>query len=173
MAREVVVLRYGHRFVRDARVTTHCCLVARALGAKEIIIDSEDRELKEKIKSINRNWGGKFTVNFAKSWRNTIKKLKKKGFTIVHLSMYGESLNKLEGKIRKKGKVCVIIGSKKVEPDVYLESDFNVSVGTQPHSEIAALAVFLDRLFRGKELEKKFPSAKISAEKVKKGKKRN
>jgi tRNA (cytidine56-2'-O)-methyltransferase len=29
-------------------------------------------------------------------------------------------------------------------------------VGNQPHSEVAALAVFLDRLFLGRELEGKF-----------------
>jgi predicted SpoU family rRNA methylase len=34
---EIVVFRYGHRLERDKRTTTHCALVARVLGAKEII----------------------------------------------------------------------------------------------------------------------------------------
>ena len=35
-------------------------------------------------------------------------------------------------------------------------ADFNVSVGNQPHSEVAALAVFLDRISKGEWLGKKF-----------------
>jgi tRNA (cytidine56-2'-O)-methyltransferase len=31
-----------------------------------------------------------------------------------------------------------------------------VAVGSQPHSEVAALAVFLDRLFEGRELSREF-----------------
>ena len=40
-------------------------------------------------------------------------------------------------------------------------SDFNVSIGNQPHSECAALAVFLDRFFAGEELAKDFGEAKM------------
>jgi tRNA (cytidine56-2'-O)-methyltransferase len=36
-----------------------------------------------------------------------------------------------------------------------------VSVGNQPHSECSALAIFLDRYFEGKELERDFDGAKI------------
>ncbi len=171
MRPEVVVLRYGHRLVRDARVTTHCCLVARAFGAKEIIINSEDKGLLQRIETVNKKWGGKFKIIFEPDWRKSFKKLKNNGFTIVHLTMYGEPINKLEEKIRKEKKIGIIIGSQKVEPAVYEESDYNISIGSQPHSEIAALAVFLDRLFNGKELEKKFPNAKLDATKVRKGKK--
>ena len=35
-------------------------------------------------------------------------------------------------------------------------ADWNVAVGNQPHSEVAALAVFLDRLFHGEELAREF-----------------
>ncbi|MHC1589292.1 MAG: RNA methyltransferase, partial [Methermicoccaceae archaeon] len=34
----------------------------------------------------------------------------------------------------------------KVPREVYELSDYNVAVGNQPHSEVAALAVMLDRL---------------------------
>ena len=50
-------------------------------------------------------------------------------------------------------------------------SDFNVAVGNQPHSECSALAVFLDRLFEGKELTKDFQKAKIKVVPQKRGKK--
>ena len=42
--------------------------------------------------------------------------------------------------------------TEKVPAEVYQRADFNVSVGNQPHSEIAALAIFLDRFTEGKAL---------------------
>ena len=57
----------------------------------------------------------------------------------------------------------VIVGSQKVPGEFFSEkvSDFNVAIGNQPHSECSSLAVFLDRLFEGKELEKEFENAKL------------
>jgi tRNA (cytidine56-2'-O)-methyltransferase len=40
-------------------------------------------------------------------------------------------------------------------------SDLNVAIGNQPHSECASLAVFLDRLFEGKELTRRFENARF------------
>jgi tRNA (cytidine56-2'-O)-methyltransferase len=42
--------------------------------------------------------------------------------------------------------LLVIVGAEKVPRWVYTHVDYNISVGNQPHSEIAALAVFLDRV---------------------------
>jgi tRNA (cytidine56-2'-O)-methyltransferase len=39
---------------------------------------------------------------------------------------------------------------------MYDLADWNVAVGNQPHSEVAALAILLDRLFEGKELRREF-----------------
>ena len=39
----IVVLRLGHRIGRDARISTHCGLVARALGANKIIYSGDTR----------------------------------------------------------------------------------------------------------------------------------
>jgi len=50
-------------------------------------------------------------------------------------------------------------------------SDFNVAVGNQPHSECTALAIFLDRFFKGKELSKDFKKAKIKVVPQERGKK--
>ena len=162
MNKEVVVLRYGHRYHRDLRVTSHCCLVARAFGAKKIIIQGdEDKSLRESVDSVSKNWGAGFELEFRSTWRKVLIEYKKKGFKIVHLTMYGESINKIENEFKKINKILVIIGSQKVERDVYFESDYNVSITTQPHSEIAALAVCLDRIFERKEIEKKFKNAKI------------
>lgn len=74
---------------------------------------------------------------------------------VVHLTMYGEQMDDVIDSL--KGKDClIVVGAEKVPGDVYELSDHNVAIGNQPHSEVAALAVFLDRLFEGKELEKDF-----------------
>ncbi|HQT44665.1 MAG TPA: tRNA (cytidine(56)-2'-O)-methyltransferase, partial [Candidatus Micrarchaeota archaeon] len=72
-----------------------------------------------------------------------------------------EPIQKIEAELRKKNNLVVIVGSQKVPPNIYNLADANVSVTSQPHSEIAALAVFLDRYFEGRELGKKF-DGKIS-----------
>ena len=39
---------------------------------------------------------------------------------------------------------------------MYEHADWNVGVTNQPHSEVASLAVFLDRLFEGRELDREW-----------------
>lgn len=159
---EIVILRYGHRLVRDYRVTSHCCLVARAFGATQVIITGdEDKSIKQSVNDVVKRWGGPFKVEFTESWRKTISKFQKKGFFVVHLTMYGLEVRKEEKKIGQKRKILVVVGSQKVEKEVYEKADVNISVTNQPHSEIAALAVFLDRIQTGKELGKQFSKAKI------------
>jgi tRNA (cytidine56-2'-O)-methyltransferase len=158
--------------VRDYRVTSHCALVARALGAKEIIICGEkDESSKKSVDDVTSRWGGPFKVSFAEDWKTAYRMLKKKGYKIVHLTMYGEGVETKEKEIRKHKKIAIIIGSQKVERDVYEKADYNIGVTGQPHSEIAALAIFLDRVQEGKELNKKFKKAKIRIEGQERGKK--
>ena len=174
MVKEIVVLRYGHRHVRDYRVTSHCCLVARALGAKKIeVIGENDPKIGKTMKSMNARWGQGASLEFYDSWKKRIGFYKKKGFVVVHLTMYGLSIQKVEKKLRDFDKLLIIIGSQKVESEVYELADYNVSVTLQPHSEIAALAIVLDRIQEGKELSKKFSKAKISVEPAEHGKKIN
>lgn len=162
VAPEIVVLRYGHRLVRDYRVTSHCCLVARAFGAKRIIVaGDEDSSIRNSVEDIAKRWGGGFKVQFTESWRKTLAEFKKRGFFSVQLTMYGLPLQKEAKKLRKRKKILLIIGSQKVEKEVYEKSDANIAVTGQPHSEIAALAVALDWLQDGKELGKRFSKAEI------------
>jgi tRNA (cytidine56-2'-O)-methyltransferase len=133
-------------------------LTARAFGASEIVFDAVDSEVKGSIERLVETWGGGFRVSFTDSWRRYVNEF---NGVVVHLTMYGLRLNKVVGKIRKCGKnILVIVGSQKVPSELYPLADFNVSVGCQPHSEVAALAVFLDRLFDGKELLKDFKGRK-------------
>ena len=41
-------------------------------------------------------------------------------------------------------------------PNIYKAANYNISVGNQPHSEVAALALFLDKYTDGKWQNKKF-----------------
>ncbi|MEM4327225.1 MAG: tRNA (cytidine(56)-2'-O)-methyltransferase [Candidatus Diapherotrites archaeon] len=168
---KINVLRYGHRHVRDFRVTSHCCLVARAFGVEKIeIIGEKDTKIIETLTSINEKWGDTCKIEFFENWKERLKFYKKLGFTIIHLTMYGIPIQEIEKEIKTKKNILVIIGSQKVEREVYEMSDYNISITTQPHSEIAALAVFLDRVQEGKELTKQF-NGKIKIIPTPKGKK--
>jgi len=150
----ITVLRLGHRRKRDARLSTHCGLAARALGANAIIYSGErDDRLLESVKKVSKNWGGKFKASYEKNWRKTIRGY---GGAKVHLTMYGLPIETKIAKIRGRGDVLVIIGGEKVPGEVYHSVDYNLAITNQPHSEVAALAIFLHEYFRGKELKRKF-----------------
>jgi tRNA (cytidine56-2'-O)-methyltransferase len=150
----VSILRIGHRRFRDSRISTHCGLVARAFGADEIIYTGEkDEKLMDSVRNVAEKWGGSFDVSYEKSWRKVIKKVDGK---TAHLTMYGLPVQKEIAKIRKSKQLMVIVGGEKVPSELYGLADYNIAVTSQPHSEIAALGVFLDRYFEGKELNKSF-----------------
>ena len=155
---KIVVLRLGHRFSRDKRVSTHLCLVARAFGADEIVFDSFDEDVKRSVDKVVEEWGGNFRIRFVDNWKAYLKNFEGEK---IHLTMYGLHIDEKIAKIRKsKRDKLIIVGGKKVPSEVYEMVDYNIAIGHQPHSEIAALAVFLDRLFEGKELLKDFDGKK-------------
>jgi tRNA (cytidine56-2'-O)-methyltransferase len=166
----VWVLRLGHRRVRDQRISSHCALVARAFGANGMTYSGDrDENLEKSIKKVVENWGGPFEINYEKNWKKVIKNWKGK---IVHLTMYGLPIQNIMNEIKKcKKNLLVIAGSQQVPGEVYHLTDWNVAVTNQPHSEVAALAVFLDRFFEGKELKKDFGNKKIKIIPHERGKK--
>jgi tRNA (cytidine56-2'-O)-methyltransferase len=173
---QIMVLRLGHRLPRDERVTTHVCLTSRAFGAEGVIYSGQkDGSLEESVGRIAENWGGEFSIEYEPKPIARIERMKKEGWAVVHLTMYGMPLPEKVGEIGGKKKVLVVVGAEKVPAEVYQLADFNVAVGNQPHSEIAALAITLDRMQGGKELERGFQSnfggAAISLEPAEKGKK--
>ena len=95
----IEVVRIGQRLVRDDRVTTHVALVSRGFGAERIYMTEINPEIKDTVKKINNTWGGNFEVEFIEKWKTVVKKKKNDGFKIVHLSMYGESINDVQEKI--------------------------------------------------------------------------
>ena len=164
---QIVVLRWGHRPQRDVRLTTHVALTARALCASGFILsDVQDPNIESTIKKISHQWGGTFHFEMGTPWKKAVRDWKAKGGVIVHLTAYGENIQSSDvlSRIRSLDKdILVVVGSQKVPGDFYSSdvSDFNVSIGNQPHSECAALAVFLDRFFSGQELTRFFDKAKM------------
>ena len=160
---KIVVLRLGHRYVRDDRVTTHVFLVARAFGAEKVIYSGQrDEKLEEGIKEITEVWGGSFGVEYEKDWQQRIIQWQKQAGEVIHLTIYGlpiqEAIDKIKNSTKDK---IVVIGGAKVPGIVYKMADWNVSITSQPHSEISALSVFLHEIFQGKELEKTFENAQL------------
>ena len=151
----IEVLRIGQRIVRDDRVTTHVALVARAFGASKIYMNEVDPDIENTIKKMNKTWGGDFEIEFFSNWKNVLN-MKKRDYKIVHLTMYGENINKIYSKIQEEEKILIVVGAEKVPREIYELADYNVAVGSQPHSEVSALGVLLDRIQQGKQFEFKF-----------------
>jgi tRNA (cytidine56-2'-O)-methyltransferase len=169
--KSIRILRIGHRFVRDYRTLTHLCLVSRALGAEAVYLEEIDDGLLEGIREVTEAWGGDFQVLKVPSWKSAVSEAKKEGRTVVHLTMYGMPLQDKVGELRKSQKLLVAVGGPKVPAEAYQLSDYNVAVTSQPHSEIAALAIVLHELQEGEELKKEFGPAKMKIIPSEKGKK--
>ncbi|MGC9121449.1 MAG: tRNA (cytidine(56)-2'-O)-methyltransferase [Thermogladius sp.] len=169
---EIYVLRLGHRPGRDKRVTTHVGLVARSFGANGIVIgDVVDESVARSLRKVVDLWGGPFEVIMGVNSVEYVKKWKSRGI-VVHLTMYGLHVDNVIDEIRGSGKdLLVVVGAEKVPRIFYELADYNVAIGHQPHSEVAALAVFLDRYYKGEELHRKFSGAKLVVVPTPRGKK--
>ncbi len=167
---KVRVLRIGRRYARDERTVTHLCLVARAFGAESIYLEDAENSVAESVEKVNKRWGGNFKVNIGEKWKDVIRKHKSSGWSIVHLTMYGIPLHQALGDVRKEERILVVVGGPKVPREIYAIADYNISVTSQPHSEIAALAVFMHELQEGRELSASFENSKIRIIPMRKGK---
>jgi tRNA (cytidine56-2'-O)-methyltransferase len=161
MERSIRVVRLGQRYVRDDRTLTHLCLVSRALGAESIYLEDAEKDVTGTLNQVNAAWGGDFKAVLGVPWRKLIQEAKKEGRTIVHLTMYGLPLQEVAPKLRELEKILVVVGGPKVPGRVYHEADYNVAVTSQPHSEIAALALVLHEIQNGEELKRTFQKSKL------------
>ncbi len=148
----LAVLRLGHRMGRDKRVTTHVALTARAFGADAIYVSSKDAGLVRSVRSVVSRFGGSFEIHDGVEWKKLVR-----GWpgTVVHLTMYGLPIDEVLPKM-PRGDILVVVGAEKVPRELYDMAHFNVAVGNQPHSEIAALAAFLDRLLEGEGIKRQY-----------------
>ena len=169
----IYVLRLGHRPSRDKRITTHVGLVARAFGADGFILaDINDENIVNSLRKVCEKWGrSDFKVISGVDSIKYIKEWKRRGGIVVHLTMYGLHIDDVIDRIRSMGKdLLVIVGAEKV-PRIYYElADYNVAIGHQPHSEVSALAIFLDRYYEGSELRFIYSDAELCIEPSPKGK---
>ncbi len=159
----ISVLRLSHRISRDKRMSTHLALTARAFGARELYYSGEhDTRIEASIQHIIEEWGGNFTIKYVKNPRELVKSWKNKGNIIVHLTMFGVDLSEKIDQLKSNLKdILVIVGGAKVPIEYYHLADFNIAIGYQPHSEVAALAVFLNDITAGSARLKKYNDAKI------------
>ncbi len=124
-------------------MTTHLALTARAFGAARMLLHPPDPDLAGRVAAVVDRWGGSFEVLPAESWRMTVKEF---DGTVVHLTMYGLPLERVLPRLARASRILLVVGGAKVPPDLYRVARYNVAVGHQPHSEVAALAVALERL---------------------------
>ena len=173
---ETTILRIGHRRFRDKRISTHLGLTARAFGAKRIVYSGEtDKELLESVNSVTISFGGSFKADYISRPQKLINNW---GGIVVHLTMYGMEIDDFLSSFKKQNetkqtnsKILVVVGGTKVPPFVYKKATYNVAVGSQPHSEVAALAVFLEKIYDGQARKREFSNAQIQITPSKDGKK--
>jgi len=152
----VELLRVGHRPGRDPRLSTHLALVARAFGARRMYLHPPDPRVEASLAGVRARWGGEFEVVPAPSWTSVVRDAQG---PVVHLTMYGVPLARVLPRLRRPRDVLLVVGGAKVPPRLYGDATFNVSVGSQPHSEVAAVAVVLRELL-GLPGARAFPGAR-------------
>lgn len=156
----VAVLRLGHRPGRDERTTTHVGLTARALGADRVLLAGDAGSRRASIESVTERFGGPFEVDTVDDPAGVVD-----GWdgAVVHLTMYGlpveDEVADVRAELADGRAILVVVGAEKVPFEIYERADWNLAVTNQPHSEIAALGVFLDRLFEGRELDREWVGA--------------
>lgn len=168
---EIIILRLGHRPFRDKRITTHVGLTARAMGAAGMLLAADDLSIKKNIEDVAQRWGGDFYVNNNVNWKKEIKKWKETNGKVCHLSMYGINLPDTLHEIKSAEKLMIVVGAEKVPFEIYELADWNIAIGNQPHSEVAALAITLDRIAEDDPLKQKLPLGELTIVPMEKGKK--
>ena len=172
---EIEVLRLGHRLGRDPRITTHLALVSRAMGASNFVLaGDEDEKLFSNIHSVNERFGHGLSCRYEKSPMRMLREIvnsdEESKPIIIHLTMYGEPFKEVIPNIPKDKPVVVVVGGAKVPGELFKISDFNIAVGNQPHSEVAALALFLDSWTDGEGFNREFSEPQLVISPSKSGK---
>jgi tRNA (cytidine56-2'-O)-methyltransferase len=170
MSERVDVLRLGYRKGRDPRITTHLALVARALGADGFLLAGDkDQEMFDNLNSVSERFGGRLDTDHV-SGLSHLRRHVENGGVAVHLTMYGEPFRQAIPKVRRDKPLLIVVGGAKVPGDVYKICQHNVAVGNQPHSEVAALALFMDAWFGESGSERHFDDARLVIEGINGGK---
>ncbi|MBS3146910.1 tRNA (cytidine(56)-2'-O)-methyltransferase [Candidatus Woesearchaeota archaeon] len=165
----IYVLKLGHRIHRDYRLDTHLALAARAfLADKLYYTGTPDKEFENRINKVSTRFGGFFNLEYLDNFKTLTKSFKGK---IIHLTMYGKELNEEINEIAKSENVLIIVGGEKVQPEIYEIADYNIAIKNQPHSEVSALAIFLEKYCSIRNIKDKFKNAAFQIIGSEKGKK--
>jgi tRNA (cytidine56-2'-O)-methyltransferase len=116
------------------------------------MVSTEDPELEESINDVVSRFGGDFEIRTGVKWRTFLRDFEGQ---ILHLTMYGIHIDDAIPRI-KEDRLLIVVGAEKVPAEVYQIADINLGVGNQPHSEVAALGILLDRITGGEGLKKDF-----------------
>ena len=109
-----------------------------------------------------------FEIEYEANWRRVVKQWEGK---IVQLTMYGLPVEEAVSIIREREEpLLVVVGGPKVPRDMYENATWNVSVTTQPHSEVSALALFMYLLEPEKALKHEFSGGSINITPSERGK---
>jgi len=168
--KRIVLMRLGHRPERDKRITTHVGLTARLLGAEGMLLASDDPGIVQTLEDVVKRWGGNFYIKNNVNFKQEIRAWKAEGGKVCHLSMYGVNLPDVTHELKKCDRLMIVVGAEKVPPEIYQLADWNVAVGSQPHSEVAAVAITMDRIADCEPLEKEFPDAELKIVPTERGK---
>lgn len=147
--------------MRDERTLTHLCLVSRALGAESIYLEDAEKEVVKTLEEVNATWGGDFKAILGVPWRTVVRQAKADGRSVVHLTMYGMPMQDVATELQKLQRILMVVGGPKVPGKMYRDADYNVAVTSQPHSEVAALAIALHEIQSGEELKRTFQKSKL------------
>ncbi len=162
MRANITVVRLGHRSQRDKRITSHLGLTARAMGAEHFVLCGDnDQNVLETLTDVTNNFGGEFSADYQSKPMSWLKKFAKNGGIVVHLTMYGEPHDAISTQITVDSPIAVVVGGAKVPGDIFKLADYNVAVGNQPHSEVAALAIFMNQLLGGVAEQRHFKDARL------------
>ena len=158
----VEILRLTHRIHRDIRISSHIALTCRAFNCSKMYYSGQkDSSLENTLIDMNKKFGSSFSIEYEKYPERLIAEKRESGFSIVHLAVYGMPVKEKIKKIMDSKKILIVIGSKHVHGVYYELADYNISVTSQPISELSALSIFLHEYFEGKELDTEFDDAEF------------
>jgi tRNA (cytidine56-2'-O)-methyltransferase len=167
----ITVLRLSHRAGRDPRISTHLGLTSRVYGAKQFLLAGDkDSAVLESLDDVKVRFGGEMQTRHEESPLGFLRNFIAEGGVAVHLTMYGLPYQEVIPEIPADKPIVVVVGGAKVSREYYEMCQFNVAVGNQPHSEVAALAGFLERLNDGVSPPDDFKGGKLEIYPTERGK---
>lgn len=122
----------------------YVALTSRAFGAEKMYLHRSDGRVVETVRDVVGKFGGNFVVEPTDNPKKIVKEWSGK---ILHLTMFGLPIDENLDEIKKiEEPILVVVGAEKVPPWVFEYSDFNIAIGSQPHSEVSALAIALSKI---------------------------